>query len=384
MPATERSDRALAGAEGAAVVLSANPIHDTGGGQRSAQMALELLERGWGVLFVSHGRVTETVDLGLRYTQAGLVQLPLDLALTGSGPRILSAFLKHSESVVVTQVPVARWLPTLASARSAGAVCVYDVIDRWDSELGYGWYRRRDERRIALASQVLTASAPVLVRDLARATGRSVHLLPNAFNGGLFRTGASLPRPSDLPSGAPIALYVGSLWGGWMDWALVDHLARSLARVTFAFVGDHRGEGPGLPPNCHFLGLKAQADLPAYLEHAAVGILPWKSNAVTQATSPLKVYEYLAMGLAVVGPDLEPLRNVPGVTLCAGHDAFVAAVERCTAEASPREPGPEVTGFAAANSWGRRLDALLEITRAARNAVHAPTLGARIRAHVGW
>ena len=60
----ERVGRSLKGARGAVLLLSPNPMHDTGGGQRSAQIALELLERGYSVTFVAHGDVTETVDLG--------------------------------------------------------------------------------------------------------------------------------------------------------------------------------------------------------------------------------------------------------------------------------------------------------------------------------
>ena len=47
--------RAVDGARGVVVMLSENPMHDTGGGQRSAQMTKELLRRGHAVLFVSRG-----------------------------------------------------------------------------------------------------------------------------------------------------------------------------------------------------------------------------------------------------------------------------------------------------------------------------------------
>jgi len=73
----ERVARATEGAPGTVLILSANPMHDTGGGQRSAQMALELLESGYAVVFVSHGRVTETVDLGLRFRRPRLVETSL-------------------------------------------------------------------------------------------------------------------------------------------------------------------------------------------------------------------------------------------------------------------------------------------------------------------
>ena len=46
----EQIDRSLEGARGAVLLLSPNPMHDTGGGQRSAQIALELIERDYSVM----------------------------------------------------------------------------------------------------------------------------------------------------------------------------------------------------------------------------------------------------------------------------------------------------------------------------------------------
>jgi hypothetical protein len=85
----DRLSAAASGARRRAVILSANPMHDTGGGQRSAQLALDLMARDYAVAFVSHGRVTETVDLDLRYEQPCLVEMNLDTAL---GPEVISAF----------------------------------------------------------------------------------------------------------------------------------------------------------------------------------------------------------------------------------------------------------------------------------------------------
>ncbi|MDH3421796.1 MAG: hypothetical protein OEN00_02315, partial [Gemmatimonadota bacterium] len=68
------------------MILSANPIHDTGGGQRSAQLALELLDRDFRVLFVSHGKVTETVDLGMRFDHPLLTSVALT-SLSGARGR---------------------------------------------------------------------------------------------------------------------------------------------------------------------------------------------------------------------------------------------------------------------------------------------------------
>jgi len=212
---------AAKGAPGRVVVLSANPMHDTGGGQRSAMLARSFLAREWAVVFVSHGRVTETVDLGLRFDDPRLVELELRDALRAPVRDALADFLAGAPSLVITQVPVREWLSFLRAAADAGATAVYDCVDRWDSELGRGWYRRDVEEAVARASHVNIASAPALLDHVERFTGREAHLLPNAFNAHVFEADApARARPDDLPEGR-VALYVGALWGGWMDWGLV-------------------------------------------------------------------------------------------------------------------------------------------------------------------
>ena len=212
---------------------------------------------------------------------------------------------------------------------------------------------------------MLTASAPALVARLEGLTGRPARLLPNAFNQTLFHAGSRPPRPADLPEGKAIALYAGSLWGGWMDWPLVRRLATELPDLALVFVGDWRGEGGGLPTNCHFLGLKPQDELPGYLAHAAVGVLPWRVDDVTRATSPLKVYEYLAMGLPVVAPPLDPLAGLPGVHVAADAEAFVTSVRARVDRPSPPQEQAAMKAFAATSSWAARVDVLLDLTEAA-------------------
>jgi len=363
----ERIARATDGAPGTVLMLSANPMHDTGGGQRSAQIALELLEAGYCVIFVSHGRVTETVDLGLRFVRPRLVETSLRSFTGPSGHAARALLWERGVSTVLTQVPVRVWMDVLEGARRTGAVAIYDCVDRWDSELGRGWYRDGIERRIARDADLVVASAPELVRRLERMAEREVQLVPNAYNGRIFDPDARYDRPEDLPDGR-IALYVGALWGGWFDWSLLRSTAESLPETSFVLIGDYRQEGGALPSNCVFLGLRPQATLPPYLAHADVAFLPWTQDDVTHATSPLKVYEFVAMGLPVVAPRLDPLTGIPGVEMAEGRAAFLQAMARSGRSALSAGDREAMRAFSHANSWERRVRDLGLLVGAARTA----------------
>ena len=139
----------------------------------------------------------------------------------------------------------------------------------------------------------------------------------------LFNERKNYPIPADLPRTELVITYIGALYGNWFDWDLLVDTARAYPQASVVVIGDYRGQCPDALPNLHFLGLKPQSSLPAYLAHSNVAIIPWKVNEITVATSPLKLYEYLAMHVPVVVPDLPPLQNIPAVYQSDNREAFL-------------------------------------------------------------
>src|SRR5690606_1175064 len=142
--------------------------------------------------------------------------------------------------------------------------------------------------------------AKALQEELHRRGGRDVALVPNAVNTRIFKRGKRYERPLQLPQAKRIYTYVGSLWGDWINWDWIQALARSQPDAAVVLIGDYRGECRNPPPNVHFLGLIKQTDLPPFLAHSSVALIPFKVDKIVRAVSPLKVFEYLSMGLPVV------------------------------------------------------------------------------------
>ena len=57
-------------------------------------------------------------------------------------------------------------------------------------------------------------------------------------------------------------------------------------------------------PNVHLIEAKPQAELPAFLLHADVALIPFQDNEHTRSSFPLKFWEYAAAGLPIVARDL--------------------------------------------------------------------------------
>lgn len=329
---------------GSVVILGGVPLHDVGGGSRGAQLTLELLRHGYHVTYVARFDAAESVDLGLRFIHPRLEQRRwVDFDIDS-----LAARLTTAPTLALVELPVPEYLPMVDGLAAAGYRIVYDLLDRWsDVSLGSGWYRIEVERELARRADALIASAPSLVAHLEALSSRAVREVPNGVNTALFSQDPG-PLPADFPAGTGRVLgYHGSLYGNWFDWEELAAVAESHPDVRVVVIGDAPPAHPPLPDNVWLLGLKAQADLPAYVSRFDVGLIPFRVTATTHAVSPLKTFEYLAMGVPVAAPPLEALIGLAGVYRA---DRLVAAVAQAL-----EAPRPDRDAARLAHGWEERL-----------------------------
>ena len=128
--------------------------------------------------------------------------------------------------------------------------------------------------------------------------------------------------------------------------------------------------GP-LAAEAHFEPLKGEsnvaihaplerAGLAELIRTADVGLIPHRRTALTEAMSPLKLYEYLAGGLPVAATDLAPMRGIDARVRLVGEGGdFAGAVGQALALGRAAEDEREA--FVRANSWRSRHDSLLEL-----------------------
>ena len=350
--------RRFAGVQGVMFILAGVPIHDTGGGSRGAQLALELLRQNYLVVYLNKFDSYESVNLGLHIAHPNLLLYPFDdFSWERFYPRF-AEILASKPCGALLEFPLADFLPLVDHLHQIGAVVAYDLLDDWDTQLGSTWYTAEIEKQVISTADVLIATAPALVDRLRHQSAREVAYLPNAVNLRLFDPQRAYLRPADLPEADQIITYIGALWGEWFDWALLLEVARHNPESAVVVIGDYRGQCPATEPNLHFLGLKPQSALPAYLAHSTVAIIPWKVNQITRATSPLKLYEYLAMNLPVVVPDLPPLYGIPAVYLSPDPAEFLANIRIAMQTEVESDP---LQRYIRKHSWEQRVKQLVDL-----------------------
>jgi glycosyltransferase involved in cell wall biosynthesis len=164
----------------------------------------------------------------------------------------------------------------------------------------------------------------------------------------------------------PLLLYVGSL-DERLDIPGLAAVARALPQATVVLAGPLLDPAHLRPlraePNVEIHPALPRAAIAGLIRVADVGLVPHVRSALTEAMSPLKLYEYLAGGLPVVGADLAPLRGVdPRVLLVGDSAGYPAAVDR--ALALGLAPEDERLTFVQTNSWAARHERLLDLALA--------------------
>ncbi len=252
---------------------------------------------------------------------------------------------------------------------------LYDITDDW---LLAPMAPRQRDRLMANEDLLMEHSAEVVVcsPDLARSRGasRAVELIPNGVDLSLFRT--VRPRPVDLPP-SPVAVYVGTLHTWRIDVPLVMELAAARPDLQVVLVGpdslprDVSEQLAGVP-GIHILGARPYDQVPAYLQHADVVVIPHLVNPFTESLDPIKAYECLAAGRPTVATPVAGFRELGPPVVIADRSRFVEATSAALATAGPTgtpgAPGPSgAPGTVPIPTWHDRAEAMAAVMERVRH-----------------
>jgi glycosyltransferase involved in cell wall biosynthesis len=187
-------------------------------------------------------------------------------------------------------------------------------------------------------------------------------VVPNGVDPGLWVEPG--PPPSwfaELPG--PRFLYVGTLEER-LDVGALQELARAYPQGSIVLVGPltnraHLGSLPA-EPNVVLHGPVSREGVAALAHAADACLLPHRRTPLTEAMSPLKLYEYLASGTPTVATDLEPVRRVDGPVLRVPPGGDFVAGMRLALAAGPAGEADR-RRFIAANSWSARTAEVLAL-----------------------
>lgn len=261
-------------------------------------------------------------------------------------------------------------------------VLAYHIYDRFDHVPG--WTRQLEQAHRSLCDQadVIFCSSRVMAEWAQEITSENkITIVENGVDYELFAA-TDLSRPNayaDIHS--PIILYAGNI-NRKIDLILLFELARSTAQWHWFFVGgvgvldpDQQSAYDKLRhlSNVTFLGHQHHTDLPAFMAHSHVNIMPYRTDQAVWANSgfPLKLNEYLATGKPIVSTPLASIVDYRSyLSLAEGKAQWLESIATALDEDSENLP-LERKKLAKANSWQSKVDIIRgELEKASTDKVN--------------
>jgi glycosyltransferase involved in cell wall biosynthesis len=249
------------------------------------------------------------------------------------------------------------WGPlVLDLQKTYGWKVIYDSLDHLGGFSNITPYMLEPEAELIQKSDLVLTTSHLLYNEKARVNINCI-LVPNATDFDHFNSSPG-QLPDDLAAiGKPIIGYYGAI-ADWFDTQLLANLASARPNWNFILIG--RVENIDISPlqqahNVFLLGEKPYAVLPNYLQYFDVCLIPFKKIPLTEATNPVKLFEYLSAGKSVVATDLDELHYYQEyVRLASSTEGWLRGIELALEDRSPSLVEKRLR-FARQNTWEERM-----------------------------
>lgn len=256
-----------------------------------------------------------------------------------------------------------------------GFKVIYDFVDELSSEIsGYNITSKMiedHEKLLRDKENVLVVSTAKKLKDIAnkfRGENENNILSPNAVNLEDFKNHGNEIGEKIQPivnKRKPIIGYYGAL-AKWFDYKLIEQLAKEREDYEIVLIGmDYDGsyDQSNLKyySNISYLGMIDYKDLINYSRYFDVCIVPFIKNDITDSTSPLKIFEYMALEKPIVTTNINECKNYESCLISKDYDEFIRNIDKALKlEVDNKEYFNILRREAEENTWDNRAELIKE------------------------
>ncbi len=327
-------------------------------GQRNVRLVHEAMKKGVKVIYAYfRWSTSDPLKLPTEY----MLPIPLDYLYDNRSTFFEQYLTGHTDKTLIAEFPHRHVDEIIPIANCFGWVTVYDVIDDWEAFCAKGqavWYKREIEERVVTNVDINVATAAKLKEKMLSWTGFQgpYHVISNGVDIERIKP-APKQEEYNFCKGTLQIGYFGHLTDAWFDWPMLKELARRRPDWTFHIIGYGAPENLEVPDNIILYGKKKPDELAYYAAYWDVATIPFINCELTESVNPIKIYEYLRMGLPTVASYMPEIANAPYTQLAIGVDAFEAAILRA-AEMTVEEQ--VAMDYLKENTWERKCDAIIQ------------------------
>jgi len=336
--------------------------------QRFQHVSLQASKMGGLALYGGHPTVDHDVFVYQEVEKNLLVFKATDNQVV---TRVLAALEKKTQPTIlrIESIDLVTTAEDVQDFIRRGFKVVYEYIDEISPDITGNvpdLVHRRHEALLNDERVIVVATSDQLYEEVQEHRSQNFVLSTNGVDVDHWRIPKGNP-PEDLKpalTGRTIVGYHGAL-AKWTDYELLRMIADEGSYELVLIGHEHDDEFPksGLKehPRVHFLGSKTYFDLNAYAIYYDVAILPFKKSNLTEAVSPVKIFEYMAALKPIVSTDLRECRKYKSCLIAETNEEFMAQLKCATSLIHDAEYLSVLDKEARENSWQAKTAEILKL-----------------------
>lgn len=325
--------------------------------QRPHHLAVEFSRLGYFVVFLECTNYLHN----LRSIDSSLVTI--------NNPELLEAFKGSKKDVYFMQLSTIASISVediLRLEKTIGMKVIYDYIDELHEDISGDLYHQRLiwNALPKIKPVLVTVTSDVLLEQVKEHyTGSKIVVAKNAVNIDHFnfKKHSKVKPMKDLQKilarNHPVVGYYGAI-APWIDYGMLNSLAKKRSDLEFVYIGIDYGDSLkhlDMLPNVHYLGPKDYSDLAKYSLFFDCAIIPFVRGEIAKATSPVKLFEYMAAGVPTVCTrDLKECEGYENVFMSKDNVQFEKNIDKAVKARKDSDARGSLLKQAQKHTWTQR------------------------------
>lgn len=248
---------------------------------------------------------------------------------------------------------------------------LYEYIDGIDEKLLGDipkHYIERHQKVMKNEDIYVVASADKLINDVKKYRSKNYSLVCNGVTLKDFKTDVKEPPQKLLEIKKlydKVVCYYGAL-ASWFDYDLLKKCAKRYPNYAFILIGidfDKTLDASGVQKykNIMYLGKVQYSDLIKYTKFVDLLTIPFVVNHITESTSPVKLFEYMATQKPILTTALPECRKYKSAIVAESHEDYLNKIEEALKLFDDKKYLNTELKEANMNTWESKAKEILEL-----------------------
>lgn len=172
-----------------------------------------------------------------------------------------------------------------------------------------------------------------------------------------------------IKTNKPIIGYYGAI-ASWFDYELIKYVAKQRPNYNIVLIGvkyDDSLDSAGIEEyeNIYHISAKDYSVLQNYANKFTVCTIPFVINSITNATSPVKLFEYMALDKPIVTTAMPECKKYKSVMIANNYEEFLSLIDRAIKinKQDNKEYYDTLEKEALENTWDEKAKAIVNLLK---------------------